>query len=130
LSGLGRLLDDLGVASPPPREDAIRVGGRQDDAGEGAPGHHLGDGAALLVGDAGAGGRRIQDDGRAGLVSGADRDPAHPGVSDVVADLEAKGVAPEGQGRVRVVMREEGLVDGDVHGGQASCGWGPALLDS
>jgi hypothetical protein len=37
----------------------------------------------------GIGGRRLQDDGRAGLVGGADRDPAHPAVSDVVADLEA-----------------------------------------
>jgi len=37
----------------------------------------------------------------------ADPDPAHPAVSDVVADLEAEGVAIEGQGGVRVVMREE-----------------------
>jgi hypothetical protein len=65
---------------------------------------------------------RRQDDGRAGLVGGADRDPAHPAVSDVVADLEAEGVAIERQGGVRVVVREEGPVDGDVHGGQASCG--------
>src|SRR5713101_6055431 len=36
------------------------------------------------------------------------RDPAHPAVSGVVADLEAEGVAIEGQGCVRVVMREEG----------------------
>ena len=39
---------------------------------------------------------------------GADRDPAHPAVCDVVADLEAEGVAIDGQGCVRVVMREEG----------------------
>ena len=44
------------------------------------------------------------------LVGGADRDPAHPVVSDVVADLEAEGVAIEGQGGVRVVMREEARV--------------------
>jgi len=31
----------------------------------------------------------------------------HPLVPDVVADLEAEGVAIEGQGGVRVVMREE-----------------------
>jgi len=43
----------------------------------------------------------------AGLVGGADRDPAHPAVSDVVADLEAERVAIEGQGCVRGVMREE-----------------------
>ena len=88
----------------------------------GALGHHLGDGAALVVGDAGVGGRRRQDDGRAGLVGGADRDPAHLAVSDVVADLEAEGVAVEGQGGVRVVVREEARVNGDVHGGHASCG--------
>ena len=90
--------------------------------GVGALGHHLGDGAALVVGDAGVGGRRVQDDGRAGLVGGADRDPAHPVVSDVVADLEAEGVAVEGQGGVRVVVREEARVNGDVHGGHARCG--------
>ena len=98
--------------------------------GVGALGHHLGDGAALVVGDAGVGGRRVQDDGRAGLVGGADRDPAHPAVADVVADLEAEGVAVEGQGGVRVVVREEARVNGDVHGGHARCGSGPALLDS
>src|SRR5262249_44345784 len=77
-----------------------------------------------VVGDATARrGRRLQDDGRAGLVGGADRDPAHPAVSDVVADLEAEGVAIEGQGCFRVVMREEARVNGDVHGSQAS--WGP-----
>jgi hypothetical protein len=52
------------------REDAVQVGDRQEDAGEGSLGHHLDDGAALLVGDAGGGGRRMQDDGRAGLVGG------------------------------------------------------------
>src|SRR6266853_1245827 len=55
----------------------------------------------------GVGGPRLQDDRRAGLACGADRDPAHPAVSDVAADLEAEGVAIEGQGGVRVVMREE-----------------------
>src|SRR5438552_14231814 len=59
---------------------------------------------------------------RAGLVGGADRDPAHPAVSDVVADLEAEGVAVEGQGRVRVVVREDARVNGDVHGGHSRCG--------
>ena len=34
----------------------------------------------------------------------------------------AEGVAVEGQGGVRVVVREEGGVSGDVHGSQASCG--------
>ena len=45
-----------------------------------------------------------------------------PPVADVVADLEAEGVAVEGQGGVRVVVREEGRVNGDVHDGHASCG--------
>ncbi|GAA1307516.1 hypothetical protein Psi02_45970 [Planotetraspora silvatica] len=49
-------------------------------------------------------------------------DPAHPAVSGVVAHLTAEGVAMEGKGGVRVVMREEGLVSGDVHGGQAMRG--------
>src|SRR6266700_2847963 len=39
------------------------------------------------------------------LLGGADREPAHPAVCDVVADLEAEGVAIEGQGYVRVLMR-------------------------
>jgi hypothetical protein len=41
-----------------------------------------------------------------------DRIAAHPAISDVVADLEAERVAIEGQGCVRVVMREEGVVNG------------------
>src|SRR5680860_383008 len=119
---LGRLLDDVGVAGLQPREGAVEVLGGQDDDGVGSLGHHLGDGAALVVGDAGVGGRRVQDDGRAELVGGADRDPAHPLVSDVVADLEAEGVAVEGQGGVRVVVRKEARVNGDVHGSQTRCG--------
>jgi len=75
-----------------------------------------------------AGGYRTME--RAGLAGGADRDPVHPAVFDVVADLEVEAVAIEGQGGVRVVVREEGLVDGDVHGGHSRCGPGPALLDS
>src|SRR4051794_13537453 len=74
---LGRLLDDLGVAGLQPLEGAVEVGGGQVDAGVGALGHHLGDGAALIVGDAGSGGRRVQHDGGAGLVGRADREPVH-----------------------------------------------------
>ena len=55
---------------------------------------------------------------------GADRDPAHPAVSDVVADFETEGVPVEGQGCVRVVVREEGDVNGEVHGGHANRGAG------
>src|SRR4051812_22030373 len=127
---VGRLLDDLGVARLQPLEGAVEILGGQVDAGVGPLGHHLGDGAALVVGDAGGGARRIQDDGGAGLVGRADRDPVHSAVFDVVADLEAEGVAIEPQGGVRVVVREEGLVDRDVHGGQARSGSAPALLDS
>ena len=46
------------------------------------------------------------------------------GYDTMAADLEAKGVAIEGQGCFRVVMWEEGRVNGDVHGHQASCGSG------
>ena len=68
-------------------------------------------GAALVVGDAGVGGRRLQDDGRAGLADGTDRDPAHPLVPDVIADLEAESVAIEGQGGLRVAVWEEARVN-------------------
>jgi hypothetical protein len=64
-----------------------------------------------------AGGSRTMD-----VPGWSDRDPAHPAVFDVVADLEAERVAIEGQGCIRVVMREEGPVNGDVHGGHARCG--------
>src|SRR5664279_4127260 len=103
-------------------EGAVEIGGRQQETSIGALGHHLDDGAALVVGDAGVDGRRMQHDGRVGLVRGADRDPAHPVVSDIEADLEAESVAIEGQGGVRVVLREEARMNGDVHGGHASCG--------
>src|SRR3954452_19739847 len=119
---VGRLLDDLGLGRLQPRERAVEVAGGEVDAGVRALGHHLGDGAALVFGDAGGGGRRIQDDRRAGLVGGTDRDPAHAAVVDLVADLEAEGVAIEGHRRVRIVVWEEGREDRDVHGGHASCG--------
>src|SRR4051812_23283963 len=119
---LGRLLDDLGVAGLQPLEGAVEVLGGQEDPAVGALRHHLDDGAALVVGDAGVDGRRCQEDGRAGLVGGADRDPAHRALSDVGADLEAEGVAIEGQGGVRVDVREDGGVNGQVHGGHARCG--------
>src|ERR1700726_4749749 len=80
------------------------------------PGPRPGGGGA----GAGAGGGRAG--GRAGSPAGAARDPALPAVSDVVADLEAEGVAIEGQGCIRVVLREEGRVNGEVHDGHASCG--------
>src|SRR5260370_13795871 len=118
---LGRLLDDLGAAGLHPLEGAVEVGGGQEDDGVAALGHDLDDGAALVVGDAGVGGGRGEGAGGARLVRGAGRDSPHPLVSDVVADLEAEGVAIEGQGGVRVVMREEAPMNGDVHGGHASC---------
>src|SRR5438128_948707 len=108
---------------PHPREDALEVGSGQDDGGIAALGHHLDDGAALVVGDgAGADTWRVKDDRRAGLVGRADRNPAHPAVSDIVADLEAEGVAIEGERCVRVGVREEGRVNGEVHGGHARTG--------
>src|SRR5262249_43230628 len=74
---LGRLLNDLGVAGLQPLEGGVEVGGGQVDAGEGALGHHFGDHAALVLGDAGRGGRRVQDDRRTGLVRRPDRNPVH-----------------------------------------------------
>jgi hypothetical protein len=57
-------------------------------------------------------------------------DPAHPAVSEVVADLEAEGVAVEGQGCVRVVMRQEGRVMVmSMAVSLVAAPW-PALLDS
>src|SRR5665811_439009 len=73
---LGRLLDDLGVAGLHPLEGAVEVLGGQEDPAVGTLGHHLGDGPALVVGDAGVGDRRRQEDGRAG------RDPAHLALPD------------------------------------------------
>jgi hypothetical protein len=51
-----------------------------------------------------------------GWPGGPDSDPAHLALPDVVADLEAEGVAPEGEGGVGVVVREGARVDRDVHG--------------
>src|SRR5512142_1020312 len=79
---LDRLLDDLGVAGLQPLEGAVEVLGGQEDPALGALGHHLGDGAALVVGDARVGGRRRQEDGRAGLAGGTYGDPAHLAGSD------------------------------------------------
>src|SRR5260370_17893645 len=56
---LGRLLDDLGAAGLHLLEGAVEVGGGQQDPAVGAFGHHLGDGAALVVGDP-----RVSGDGR------------------------------------------------------------------
>src|SRR3712207_4832152 len=61
---LGRLLHDLGAAGLQLREGAVEVGGGQVDTEVAALGHQLVDGAALVLGDAGGGGRRMQHDGR------------------------------------------------------------------
>jgi hypothetical protein len=61
-------------------------------------------------------------DRRLGLVCGSDREPAFAAVADVAAELEAERVAIEVQRRVGVVVREEGRVNGDVHGGHAHSG--------
>src|SRR5438067_11499523 len=120
---LDRLLDDLGAAGLHPREDALEVGSGQDDGGIAALGHHLDDGPALVVGDgAGADACRVKDDRRARLVGRADRDPPHPAVSDIIADLEAEVVAIEGQRCVRVGMREESRVNSEVYGGHTKTG--------
>ena len=127
---LRRLLDDLRVGGLDPLEGAVEVAGREVDARIGAFGHHLGDRAELVLRDAGSRFRRIQDDRGIGLISGADREPVHPAVLDVVADLEPEGVAIEGERRLWIVVREHGCVDVDVHGGDPRRGSAPALLDS
>src|SRR4051794_2042691 len=81
-------------------------------------------------GGAGRGARRIEDDRGAGRAGRADRDPVHPAVLDVVADFPAERVAVEGEGRVGVVVRQEGLVDREVHAGHASGAPRGSLLDS
>src|SRR5262249_57485471 len=53
---LGRLLDDLGATCLHLVEGRVEVGGGQVDARVGSLGHHLGDRAAFVVGDAGSGG--------------------------------------------------------------------------
>src|SRR3954452_16760745 len=121
-----RLLDgflhDLGSPGLQLLEGAVEgLGGEHDDP-VGALRHHLGDGPLLLVGDARIGRWRVQHDRGAGLPGGADGDPAHAAVPDVVADLEAERVAVEGQRGLRVVVGEEGRVDGDVHGDHATDG--------
>jgi hypothetical protein len=80
-----------------PFEGAVEILGGQHDDRVGALGHHLGDGAPFVVGDAGVGGRRIQNNRRARLIRRADRDPAHLAFSDIEADLESQGVAIERQ---------------------------------
>src|SRR3954454_21681743 len=54
----GRLLDDLGIAGLHSLERRVEVLGGEQDPAVGALGHHLGDGATLVVGDAGIDGRR------------------------------------------------------------------------
>src|SRR5690606_32095658 len=48
--------------------------------------------------------------------------PGHPAVLDLLADLEPEGVAVEGQGLLRIGMREECRVNDDVHGRHVRCG--------
>src|SRR5687767_12536729 len=114
---LGRLLDDFGAACLHLLERAVEIGRGEQNPAVGALRHHLGDRAAFVVGDARIGGRRREQDRRAGLVWVTDRDPAHLALADVVADLEAEHVAIEGEGLLRVVVREERGVNGDIHGG-------------
>src|SRR4051812_2954148 len=117
---VGRLLDDVGVPRLQPLERVIEVLRREQQGGVGTLRHHLRDGAALVVRDAGAGGRRVEDDVRLGLALRADRDPVHAVVADVVADLEPERVAVERDGGLGVVLRQEAGVDGDAHGRDAT----------
>src|SRR5215218_8394332 len=119
---LGRLLHDLGAAGHDPLEGAVEVLRGQVDAEVAALGHQFGDGALLVLRQAGGGGRRVQDDGRVGLAGRADRDPAHAAVAHVEADLEAECVAEERHGGVGIGVRQEAGVDGDGHGRHARDG--------
>ena len=118
---VGRLLHDVGAAGLRPLEDGVEVGGGQHDACVGALGHHLGDDAALVVGDAGVGGGRRQHDVHIGPARGADGDPAHGVAADVLADLEAQRIAVEGQGLLGIFVGKETRVDRDVHAVHARC---------
>src|SRR5664279_5013448 len=120
---LDRLLHDLGAAGLDLVEGSFEIRGGQQQTAEGAFGHHLEDGAALVVGDTGSDGRRVQDDGGVGLTGRANSDPTHPLVPDVEANLEAEDVAVERQCSLGIVLREEARVNGDVHGRQAKCSW-------
>ena len=73
-------------------------------------------GRAFVVGDARARLRREQHDRRAGLVGGADGDPAHALVADIEPHLEPEHVSIEREGCLGIGVREEAGVDGDVHG--------------
>src|SRR5690625_2647745 len=120
---IGRLLDDLPVGGLQPLEGRFEVRRGQVDAAVGPFGHHLGDGACLVIGLAAARRSwRLQDEGCVGLTLRSDRDPAHALVSDIAADLESEGVAIESQRSVRVSVWEETCVNGDVHGRHARGG--------
>src|SRR5580700_3831114 len=119
---LDRLLDDLGLTGLQLGERVIQIAGGEDDDRVSPFRHHLGDRAALIVGDAGVGGRRRQHDGHAGLTGGADGDPAHPAVTDVAPHLEAERVTVKGQRHFRIHVREERLVNRDVHDAHARSG--------
>ena len=112
-------VESAGACAPAKSSERQRfcwmVAGGEQHAGVGAFGHHLRDGATLVVGDAGVGCRPFEDDGRGGLVGRYDGDPAHGALSDVGADLEAERVAIERQGRLRVVVRQEAGITVDVH---------------
>src|SRR6185312_10268420 len=81
---LGRLFDDFGAAGLDFFESGVEVLGGQQHHRVGALGHHLGNGALFLIGDAGAGRRRKQHDVGVRLVRRSHRDPAQAVVADVV----------------------------------------------
>src|SRR3954451_2437008 len=94
---VGRLLHDVGATGLRPLEHGVEIGGGEHDAGVGAFGHHLGDDAPFVVGDAGVSGGRRQHDVHIRPARGADGDPAHGVASDVLAYLEPERVAVERQ---------------------------------
>src|SRR5262245_27738101 len=127
---LGGLLHHLGVAGLELLEEGVKVLGGQGEHGVGALGHHLGDHPALVVGDPRVGPGREEDQVDVGLSRRPDREPVHPVVAHVVAELETEGVAVERDSGVAVGVREERVLNLDVHAENARRRAARVLLDS
>lgn len=111
----GRLLNDLSIAGFQPRKEVIKVIGGQNDSGVSAFCHHFGNGIALIVGDARIRSRRMQDDGSVGLAGRANRDPTHPLIPNIIANLEAEDVTIEGQGSIWIVVWKKTRMNRNAH---------------
>ena len=108
---LGRLLHDLDAAGLQPLERAVEILGGQQELPK-VPFAII---SAMTRRSSsvmpGVGGRRVSTMFISGLVRRTDGDPAHVVLPDVLADLEAEGVAVEGQ-RLLPGLRGEGSSSG------------------